>query len=184
MGDGEDWPICADCGSAMEFHMQCDLDAVPEKAPDFGGGMIRLFYCLSDECAGMGGWDAADPQNMAIMLRGDGALRETPEGAEILPALQVTWERPVADYPHNEDHRIEGLENPWDYNVHGQKFAGWPNWYQGPERPDCPQCGMTMRHVLQLVDDPQTGFNFGGGTGHITQCPDHPDELGFGWACG
>lgn len=64
------------------------------------------------------------------------------------------------------------------------KLAGWPAWVQGVEYPACRVCGETMRLVFQIDSDDHVPFVFGDvGTGHITQCPHHPDVVAFGWAC-
>jgi uncharacterized protein YwqG len=64
------------------------------------------------------------------------------------------------------------------------KLAGWPDWLQGMEYPDCPKCGARMRYVFQLDAEDHLPYSFGdSGRGHITQCPAHPHILAFGWAC-
>jgi hypothetical protein len=42
-----------------------------------------------------------------------------------------------------------------------------------------------MRLVFQVDSEDNVPHMFGdAGIGHLTQCPDHKDVLGFGWACG
>lgn len=66
----------------------------------------------------------------------------------------------------------------------GDKLGGWPSWAQGAEHPGCPRCGRRMELVLQVDSEDNLPHMFGDvGRGHITQCPDHPDVLAFGWAC-
>jgi hypothetical protein len=66
----------------------------------------------------------------------------------------------------------------------GDKLGGWPCWVQGAEYPNCPICGMRMRFIFQLDSRDNLPYDFGDcGTGHITQCPTHKDQLAFGWAC-
>lgn len=68
--------------------------------------------------------------------------------------------------------------------LEGDKLAGWPNWVQGSEYPVCPACGERMQLVFQIDSEDSIPFMFGDmGTGHITQCPMHKDQLAFGWAC-
>lgn len=68
--------------------------------------------------------------------------------------------------------------------LEGDKLAGWPNWVQGTEYPDCPTCGERMQLVFQIDSEDHIPFMFGDvGTGHITQCPKHKDQLTFAWAC-
>jgi hypothetical protein len=66
----------------------------------------------------------------------------------------------------------------------GDKLGGWPLWIQSIEYPSCPQCGRVMELVFQVDSEDNVPHMFGDvGCGHITQCPDHPHVLAFGWAC-
>jgi uncharacterized protein YwqG len=66
----------------------------------------------------------------------------------------------------------------------GDKLGGWPAWVQGVEYPSCPKCKRTMQLVLQVDSEDNVPHMFGDvGCGHITQCPEHPTVLAFGWAC-
>ncbi|WP_169977424.1 DUF1963 domain-containing protein [Tautonia rosea] len=65
------------------------------------------------------------------------------------------------------------------------KLGGWPFWIQSAEYPNCLTCGRRMELVFQIDSEDNLAFMFGDvGCGHLTQCPDHPDMLAFGWACG
>lgn len=66
----------------------------------------------------------------------------------------------------------------------GDKLGGWPAWVQSIEYPKCPTCGREMELVFQVDSEDNVPHMFGdAGCGHITQCPDHPQVLAFGWAC-
>ncbi len=66
----------------------------------------------------------------------------------------------------------------------GDKVGGWPFWVQNPEWGACRKCGDAMRVILQLDSEDNTPWMFGDtGTGHLSQCPKHPDVLAFAWAC-
>lgn len=66
----------------------------------------------------------------------------------------------------------------------GDKLGGWPAWIQSAEYPACPECSRTMELVFQVDSEDNIPHMFGdAGCGHITQCPDHPQVLAFGWAC-
>ena len=66
----------------------------------------------------------------------------------------------------------------------GDKLGGWPHWVQGVEYPLCPTCGSPMELVLQIDSEDNLDYMFGDvGCAHLTQCREHPEQLGFGWAC-
>ena len=69
----------------------------------------------------------------------------------------------------------------------GDKLGGWPFWIQSIEYPSCPLCGRLMAFVFQIdsggIVYPHPRMFGDAGCGQITQCPDHPDVLAFGWAC-
>ena len=71
-----------------------------------------------------------------------------------------------------------------EYPRQGDKLAGWPAWIQYVAYPRCRQCGLWMWFVFQIDSQCNLWHMFGdNGCGHITQCPDHRDELAFVWAC-
>ena len=93
----------------------------------------------------------------------------------------------------SDDPPIELKEAPFSLNVAeaigepaaGDKLGGWPFWVQTAEYPDCQECGAQMALLLQIDSDNNVDHMFGDvGCGHITQCPQHPHSLAFGWACG
>jgi uncharacterized protein YwqG len=66
----------------------------------------------------------------------------------------------------------------------GDKLGGYPDWVQGIEYPDCPECNRRMELVFQLDSEDHLPFMFGDmGCGHITQCPEHKHVVTFAWAC-
>lgn len=68
--------------------------------------------------------------------------------------------------------------------ITGDKLAGWPDWIQGAEYPSCPKCAARMTMLVQIASEDNVPFMFGDvGVGHITQCPNHPQTLAFGWSC-
>jgi hypothetical protein len=72
-------------------------------------------------------------------------------------------------------------ETPFPYA--GEKLGGWPRWVQGIEYPSCPGCGTRMELILQVDSERTLPTMFGDmGIGHLSQCPTHPEVLGFGWA--
>ena len=74
----------------------------------------------------------------------------------------------------------EGIAN----STTGDKLGGWPHWIQGAEYPNCPQCDTEMRLLFQVDSEDNLPYMFGDvGCAHLTQCPNHPNVLAFGWAC-
>ena len=60
------------------------------------------------------------------------------------------------------------------------KLLGWPSWPQYVDYPSCRACGRELWLVFQLESDQNLWYMFGDeGCGHITCCPDHPEELAF-----
>jgi hypothetical protein len=65
------------------------------------------------------------------------------------------------------------------------KLLGWPNWIQGVEYPNCPDCEREMEYFFQIDSEDNVPHMFGDlGCGHVFFCPDHPEHLAFTWACG
>jgi len=185
MGEDEAWPNCGDCENPLTFMMQSNLDALPEGMPDHESGILRFFYCLHDECAGMGGWDAFDPQHHLSILQGYGSTRTAPKGTFVIsPQFVSDWEE-IDDVPHWPDRGELSLTKNDDdvYAAVGHKYGGWPHWIQWDERPKCPNCAAVMEPFIQLDEGCNYDFNFGSGIGHISQCHNHPDVLAFAWAC-
>jgi len=129
------------------------------------------------------------------------------------PCRSITgWEK-MSDLPSTAEHEELGLKYDFDFKQHkmrlecqplalvidqlsmdipeaianahhGDKLGGWPKWVQGVEYPECPKCSKRMRYLFQIDSEDNVPYMWGDvGIGHITQCPDHPDMLGFGWAC-
>ncbi|MBL1175470.1 DUF1963 domain-containing protein [Pantanalinema sp. GBBB05] len=85
--------------------------------------------------------------------------------------------------PLDEDEYVPESEEIADPEP-GDKLAGYPNWIQNMEYPNCPQCDRRMELVFQLDSDDHLPVMFGDvGCGHITQCPEHKEVVTFAWAC-
>jgi hypothetical protein len=165
--------------------MQSNLDALPDKMRGHGSGVLRFFYCLHEDCVGMGGWEAFSPQHHLSVLHGYGHFQKAPKGTHSIKPEFISRIFKIDDYPHWPDQN--GMELPENNDkiaaLGGHKYAGWPCWIQGPERPKCPKCKDVMEPFIQLDNDWNKDFNFGGGIGHISQCTSHPEIFAFGWAC-
>ncbi|MEO0376054.1 MAG: DUF1963 domain-containing protein, partial [Cyanobacteria bacterium P01_A01_bin.17] len=185
--------------------VQLNLQKLPKKLENkFGSGLLQLFYCttVTDdvicECD-CDAWEPFSPVHLTriVQLNGmPGNPSKIPQPS--FPAKQITAWQMTYDYPGWEEasenlgvsisqKEYEQLEKGEIQNTpfFGDKLSGWPAWIQGIEYPACPVCGEAMELVLQLDSEDNLPYMFGDvGCGHITQCPTHGDQLGFGWACG
>jgi hypothetical protein len=109
-----------------------------------------------------------------------------------IPAKAITGWEETDDFPHPyecEDHGVDLADGEMDaldnlYPRQGDKLAGWPAWVQHVNYPRCRKCHQWMSFVFQIDSDCNLRYMFGdNGCGHITQCPEHRDELTFVWDC-
>jgi len=135
------------------------------------------------------------------------------EFAADFPCKAITGWKELSDLPDSDDHEELGLHYRYNASlrtvhiecpslgvvfdnisddaceaiakaIRGDKLGGWPRWVQGMEYPNCPKCSRRMRYLFQIDSQDNIPYMFGDcGRGHITQCLDHPNVLGFGWAC-
>jgi len=71
-----------------------------------------------------------------------------------------------------------------EWPLEGDKLGGWPRWIQAAAWPLDPVSGTRMDLVFQIDSEKNLPYMFGdAGIGHVTESPDNPDTLGFGWAC-
>lgn len=187
MSADEPWPDCGKCEKPLSFLFQLDMDALPANAPALGGGLLRLFYCVEDDCIGEGEWEAFSVKH-ALPITGEPvARRDVPSGTHTHPAAHLVQWVPATDYPNWEDRDglIAEIEQDAEIGPHdGHKLGGWPFWVQGQERPHCTVCKAVMEPFVQLDAAWDFSFGFGDiGIGHISQCKDHQEIFAFAWAC-
>ena len=111
---GEAWPACGRCGSPQTLFLQLDLDALPPKAGDFGGGLLQFFYCIV--CDDTGGPADADPwasfsrsHLFRQLSRREPLLVADPNDVKTLVARQIAGWTHVEDYPGHGDCERLGL---------------------------------------------------------------------------
>ncbi|MFK7739394.1 MAG: DUF1963 domain-containing protein [Planctomycetota bacterium] len=210
---GFEWPCCGECKEPMRFMLQLDLSQLPSGMPVAGeSGLLQLFYCATDD--GMcETWMPFGEASFARLLQpADGLTCEA--GTEPFPCKVIGEWQEFADAPHPAEFQDLGLSISYDFDAQtasvtcadpaadlgpldlevaeristaaaDDKLGGWPCWVQGVEYPRCPTCGSVMSLVFQLDSENNLPYMFGDvGCGYLTQCQDHPDQLGFGWACG
>ena len=195
---GEAWPVCPGCEQPMRLFVQLDLATLPPTlAYPHREGMVQLFYCTNAEplCeVDHEAWQPFGKSSLARWLSPDEQARaarapQTAEDPSDEPAAVIVgWEQAPPELPGYEE---EVDPSPDDVEIDealrprsGDKLGGWPAWVQGPEYPQCPRCKARMTVLLQLESNGLTHHQFGDlGAGHLSQCPDHPDVVAFGWAC-
>lgn len=192
---GEDWPECGHCGHPMQLFVQLAASEVPEPARGRigAGNVFQLFHCINFGATCMGeSWAPFDASTLARLVRIDGAVpaRQVPEG-RFPPKTIVGWTA-ADDYPgydEMDDVAAEWSDDETDtlcdaFPLPGEKLLGWPLWVQSVEYPACRTCGERMEVLFQVDSEQNLPYMFGdAGIGHVTQCPNHPGELAFGWAC-
>ena len=195
IGPGESWPVCPLCRKPMGLFLQLDLGSLPE---ELGVGLFQMFYCVSrSECTTRGD-GCRDPFSPYQVLRriGKGAggpPTALPSFDNSIPARLITGWKPVEDYPDRtewdglgiwtDDDAADALQE-LGYSPHqNDKLLGWPSWPQYVHYPKCRACGRDLWMIFQFESDQNLSYMFGDdGCGHITGCPDHPDELAFTWS--
>ncbi len=195
----EAWPLCPHCSQPMQLFLQLNLAELPKDVGnDFGEGLLQMFYCTNSlsRCIEEGqGWEPFSDCHFLRLVQPAPLMRvRTPERAVVedeFPAKLITGWREIEDYPRPcecDEHGVILNDSDYeiwlDYGTQGDKLAGWPAWIQDVEYPNCRRCGQRMRLVFQLNSEQNLLYMFGdGGRGHVTQCPEHRDELAFAWAC-
>ena len=196
----EAWPRCPNCSRPMQLFVQLSAAELPkEHAGRLLGGFLQLFYCTSFEPPCESECEAYYPHSRSTLLRLLPAASAVEEHAgappsDAFPAKRIVGWRPVMDLPNWAEHEplgielsdeeSEALDQAGRVTLTGEKLSGWPFWIQGLEYPSCRRCERRMELLFQIDSEQSLPYMFGDlGIGHITQCPEHLDELAFGWAC-
>lgn len=211
LAPGEAWPRCGDCDAPMPLAVQLARAELPADAAIAfppGAEHLQLFYCTSDAC-GVTDPASASARNRLLRFldRGEpGPASPAVDGVtRLAPQDIVGWEQRV-ETPGSEDVDLpddlrearwqladrvthgeaDPDEAPLAGPLAGQKLLGWPLWTQAPEWETCPRCGGRMTFVFQVDADrgPLEMLFAADGSGHVSQCPAHPDVVVFTWACG
>ncbi|WP_428266753.1 DUF1963 domain-containing protein [Haliangium sp.] len=192
---GEDWPRCPNCGRPMQLFVQLAAADLPTAAPGFGDGVLQLFYCTTRAPMCEVQCEAYAPFAASVLARvvdpGTGVAPATAPDHPPPPRRIVGWTA-VDDYPCWEELESSGItlddaeieELGETYPRPGDKLWGWPAWVQSVEYPACSKCGRAMRYLLQIDSEDNLPYMFGdAGTGHLSQCHEHPEVMSFHWAC-
>lgn len=196
MPEGDAWPVCGICNSAMEFFVQYDLSRLPEpQRSATGPGLFQLWMC--NGLCGFAPFEAFACARI-VELPAAGAPSARAVAASMFPEQRIVKWEAREDHPRAMDYVDGGLcdlgdgpddlpdalEERWPC-YEAEKAGGWPHWSQGAEWPSCRECGATMRNVLfQVFRMGHPTFLVGDmGTAHAFQCPACKGELTVGWAC-
>jgi hypothetical protein len=191
---GSEHPSCACCGKPLALFVQLRTNPIRSAFPGLPSGhLIQLFYCLDREgpCeVDAETWEAFNESTVGRLLRiaDSGQL-----GHAVLPGQAILGWQPAHELPSPEElpswlrDNLDG--DTWmalgEFCHDGDKLGGWPGWIQGPELPSCRKCGSKMRFLFQVDSNCGVDHMFGDmGIAHLSYCEKHPEELGFGWACG
>ena len=121
IGEGAPWPACGNCQKPLQPFLQLDLGALPEELGQaFGTGMLQLFYCIRDDCQGVGGWEPfADDLSRVRVVHPKGSPRKggIPDTDPRFPAKRIVgWER-FLDLPKPDEHEALGLKYVYDHKA-------------------------------------------------------------------
>lgn len=183
------WPVSS--GLVQLFHCtstDCDVTAAASWEPFSTASLAR--WVPADRIAAVAVSSEPPPAvtTESLRMRGPAPMRVVGwrAGGRELPAYADSEFGGRADEVFAElpDEAWDEMQEAGIAAHAGPKLGGWPRWIQGPEYPSCQKCGDSMRVLLQVDSDDPAGYQFGDvGTGHISQCPRHPEVVAFGWAC-
>lgn len=209
---GESWPHCQHCQSPLKLFLQLDCHQLPAAVDEHWAGLkmlrqreethwIQLFYCTGPQ----GGWNAKcdnwrpySDNHLARVLHAGQALCVAAEN-QGWPGKSIQAWQAFDDLPAYQDYdkiqmspalfraldseeTFEALNEPCP--AEKDKLGGWPFWVQENEVPACRECGTPMDVIFQLDSEQLLPHMFGdAGIAHLSQCPQHPEVLAFGWAC-
>ena len=154
IGEGAPWPACGVCRQPSQLFLQLDLGALPEPRAT---GLLQLFYCTSEACAGEGGWEPfADDLSRVRVVQPSGAGLETlnPRRPGYFPAKRIVGWQPLSDLPSPEEHDELGLIYTYNHPA-------------GTTRLECPELGLVFddlrdEMLAETVANAAGGDKFGG----------------------
>jgi uncharacterized protein YwqG len=193
----EEWPTCLNCSKPMQLFLQLNPLSLPySKRGLWGDGLLQFFYCTTSEPLCEVDGQTWAPFSECTKLRvaqinGEGLELEVEPVNDPFPTRQIIGWEAADDFPGMEleelghAFEIDPSDDYFDlFPRSGDKLLGWPLWIQGVEYPNCPICDRQMQLLFQIDSNDNLPYMFGdAGIGHISHCPEHLQELGFGWAC-
>jgi uncharacterized protein YwqG len=121
IGPDAPWPECGFCRNPLPLFLQLDLESLPaELGGRFGTGLLQLFYCPSNDCSAMGGWEPfADDLSRVRVVRPVGPSQpptRTADEAAFAPHRIIGWSE-LGDLPDPEENEELGLFSEYDFKA-------------------------------------------------------------------
>lgn len=95
IGVGAPWPECTVCKQRLQLFLQLDLAALPSGVETaHGSGLLQLFHCPRETCAGSGGWQTfADDLSRVRVVQAEGPslVSIAPQRYRQLPRQTYRW---------------------------------------------------------------------------------------------
>jgi hypothetical protein len=123
---GEPWPICNQSGKPQTLFLQLDLDALPEEAGDFGGGLLQFFFCL--HCSDDGGDVDANPWGPFSRCH-------------LLRTLPVDAANSISDAPPDASPSVE-RDWGWQSPLPARRIADWVGMADTPSSDEAEDLGV------------------------------------------
>lgn len=120
LSSDESVPKCAACGNLLQLFLQLDLDTLPSAADGrFGKGLLQLFYCTYDKCAGAGWEPFSNEQSLVRIVQptGPGMKNETSGAYDELPPKKIVGWEEFQDWPSTEEQEELGLRYTYDFQA-------------------------------------------------------------------
>ena len=138
IGEGAPWPECSVCEQPSQLFLQLNLGDLPaEVGGAFGMGLLQLFYCTSDSCAGQGGWAPFEDNVSRVRVvhpSGPGLPTDVPQRPGYFPARRIVGWQAISDMPSPADHDDLGLVYTYDHKA-------------GTTKLECPELGLVFDDV-------------------------------------
>ncbi|HLF94858.1 MAG TPA: DUF1963 domain-containing protein [Planctomycetota bacterium] len=138
IGPQAPWPECALCKTPLQLFLQLNLAELPESlGAAFGTGLLQLFYCIREECAGLGGWAPFEDKLSRVRVvqpTTAGLGSDVPGGRGSFLGKRIVGWKQFTDLPEPGEHESLGLRYSYDFNA-------------GTVRLECKELGLLFDEV-------------------------------------
>ena len=175
----------------MQLFLQLHCADLPTEHQKLFDGLLQLFVCTTQTDADCNSYEPFAHGNLVRVIppNGNSTQISKPAWDTYSPVGICGWQA-CDDHPsaqeledrYGEEISRDLEDQIMELCVSGEKLLGWPSWDQNVAYPACPVCQSKMQFIFQMPSDHILPFMFGdGGTGWITQCPAHPEQMTFSW---